>query len=516
MMRYNPMLACDYYKTVHAQMLPKGITKSVSYFFPRSSRIPGWDSAVFFGLDGFIHEWLIKAFNDNFFDRPKSVVIQEIRDVLTDTMGEDAKTNIEQIIQLYDLGYLPIAIYALPEGSHVPMGVPMFAITNTHPDFAWLPQYLESLISCEMWHGIVAATVADKYRDIVDEYYDRTADKDEGSPDKAISCFDMRGEESYTDAVKTGAAWATSFYPCATVGTANYLEECYGAYLEDSIRGSPSTEHAVMCSNFAVDGDEVTFLRRLLTEIYPTQSFSAVLDSYDYWHMVKDVLPTLKNEIMAHKGCFLVRGDSGDAVDVVTRTVFALWDIFGGRVNSKGYKVLDPHVKAIYGDGITLQRCERIYSVLEQKGFSASNVALGVGSYSMQAVNIDGRHYPFTRDTFNIAIKATYIEVDGKPYMIQKSPKVDGAHGETVDYFKKSKRGCIIVSGEDGAYSIEDGHTFDEAHNSDVNALKCIFLNGGLYMVFPPYEENLAVGTLPWTRRRLNEFRQRRNKDVQV
>lgn len=503
-MRYNPMLACDYYKTVHAQMLPKGITKSVSYYFPRSSRIPGWDKAVFFGLNGFIEDFLTEMFYENFFNKSKRDALDEVRMILNDTLGPNAKPNLKQIEELYELGYLPIEIYALPEGSHVPMGVPMFAITNTHPDFAWLPQYLESLISCEMWHGIVVATVADKYREIVDRYYEKTVV--DGKPEFALSCFDMRGEESFESAVKAGAAWATSFVPCATVATAAYLDWNYNYYGPDwnerpIITGSPSTEHAVMCSNFAVDGDEATFLRRLLTEIYPEQSFSAVLDSYDYWHMVKEVLPTLKDEIMAHKGCFLVRGDSGDPVEVATQTVFALWDIFGGTVNEKGYKVLDPHVKAIYGDGITLQRCEEIYRILEENGFAVSNVALGVGSYSMQAVNIDGKHYPFTRDTFNIAIKATYIEVDGKPYMIQKSPKVNGAHGEDKDYFKKSKKGCIIVHGEDGEYTAEDGHTFEEFIKDKDNQLKPMY-SGHQYV------DNLN-DQIRVIRTRLNDYRRK-------
>jgi nicotinamide phosphoribosyltransferase len=384
------------------------------------------------------------------------------------------------------------------------MGVPMFAITNTHPDFAWLPQYLESLLSCEMWHGIVVATVADRYRQIVDRWYEKTVVG--GRPETALSSFDMRGEESFGDAVKAGAAWATSFVPCATVSTALYLKRYYGAE-GACITGSPSTEHAVMCSNYAVDGDEVTLLRRLLTEIYPEQSFSAVLDSYDYWHMVREVLPTLKDEIMAHKGCFLVRGDSGDPVEVATKTVFALWDIFGGSLNDKGYKVLDPHVKAIYGDGITLQRCEEIYSILAENGFAASNVALGVGSYSMQAVCVDGKHYPFTRDTFNIAIKATYIEVDKEPYMVQKSPKVSGAHGETLEYFKKSAKGCVLVKGEDGKYVAEDGLTLDEMqmamlHDKGEDGMYLVFNDGRLV--------NEAVAdTLPMIRERLDTYRRK-------
>lgn len=475
-MKYNPMLACDYYKAVHAQMLPKGITKSVSYFTPRSSRIPGWDEAVFFGLQGFIKEYLIEMFNENFFGRSRFELMEEIKDVFENTLGPLESTNFKNIEQLRDLGYLPIEIRALPEGIHVPMGVPMFSITNTHPDFAWLPQYLESLISSEMWHGIVVATVADKYRQIVNKWYEQTVE-DPSTARFALSCFDMRGEESFSDAVKAGAAWATSFVPCATVETARYLSEYYYASSK-SISGSPSTEHAVMCSNAAVDGDEETFVKRMLKEIYPKQNFSIVLDSYDYWRMVREVLPKLKEDILAHEGCMLVRGDSGDPVEVVTQTVFALWDIFGGTANSKGYKVLNPHIKAIYGDGITLQRCEEIYSILESHGFAANNVALGVGSYSMQAVNIDEVHYPFTRDTFNIAIKATYIEVDGKPYMIQKSPKVNGAHGETTDYFKKSKKGCIgVYYGYQGYYA-KDMLTYDEFTKDPDNLLKTVFKDG--------------------------------------
>lgn len=142
--------------------------------------------------------------------------------------------------------------------------------------------------------------------------------------------------------------------------------------------GAISTEHSVMCSNAAVDGDEISFVRRALTQLYPHSSFSMVSDSYDYWNMVDNILPQLKDEIMNHDGTLLIRGDSGNPIDIVTQTVYHLWDIFGGTINSKGYKVLDPHVKALYGDSITIQRCEAIYKELESKGFAANNVSLGV------------------------------------------------------------------------------------------------------------------------------------------
>lgn len=477
MINTNPMLLIDFYKAVHAEMLPKDITKSVSYFTPRMSRVNRWDSVVMFGLQGFIKTYLIDYFNDEFFNKPFDEVISGYKRVMDATLGENAY-KIEKIEKLHKLGYLPIEIVALPEGTIVPMHVPMFGITNTHKDFAWLPQSLESLISAESWHPMIAATVGYTYRQIVDYYYDLTCD-DETSRARALGAFDFRGEECTDSAIKAGAGWCLSFLNTATVPTIPYLEKNYkcDCTKEPVAFGSPSTEHSVMCSNFAVDGDEITLLRRLLTEIYPNTSFSAVLDSYDYWNVIDNILPQLKPEILAHNGCMLMRGDSGDCVEVVTKTVFKLWEEFGGTTNSKGYKVLDPHVKAIYGDSITVQRCEQIYKILMENGFACSNVALGVGSFSFQCIEEDGILKPFTRDTFSSCIKATYCEIDDKPFPIFKNPKDGG--------FKKSQKGCcVVIKGSDGKLIYVDGRTWEEAHvsgeDAKVNLLQPVFKDGQL------------------------------------
>lgn len=471
MNKTNPMLLIDYYKAVHAEMLPKKMTKSVSYFTPRMSRIDRWNEVVMFGLQGFIKTYLIDYFNHEFFERPYEEVIAEYRRVLNHTLGENAY-GIEKIQKLHRLGYLPIEIIALPEGTRVPVHVPMFGITNTHPDFAWLPQALESLISAESWHPMIAATVGYTYRKIVNRYYELTCD-DEIDRAKALGAFDFRGEECTESAVKAGAGWCLSFLNTATVPVVPYLERmyCCDCVKEPVAFGSPSTEHAVMCSNYAVDGDEITLLRRLLTEIYPNTSFSAVLDSYDYWHVIDTILPQLKKEIMAHNGCMLMRGDSGDCVEVVTKTVFRLWEEFGGTVNSKGYKVLDSHVKAIYGDSITVQRCEQIYRILMENGFACSNAALGVGSFSFQCIEENGILKPFTRDTFSSCIKATYCEIDGEPYPIFKDPKDGG--------FKKSQKGCCVVFEKNGELQYRDGLNWKEAVKGE-NLLQTVFKDGEL------------------------------------
>lgn len=466
----NPMLLCDFYKTVHSDMIHPKMTKSMSYYTPRMSRVNRWNNVVMFGVQMFCKTWLISYFNENFFALSEEEVTAEYTRVLDASLGKGVYST-EKIRKLHRLGYLPIEITALPEGTLVPIHVPMFGITNTHEEFAWLPQALESLISAELWYPQITATVGKTYRDIVNRYYDETVD-DCIPRAKALGAFDFRGDMCVDAALKAGAGWCLSFLNTATVPVIPYLEAMFrcDCTKEPVAFGSVSTEHFVMCSNYAVDGDEITFLRKLLTELYPNTGFSCVLDSYDYWNVIDNILPQLHEEIMAHNGCMLMRGDSGDCVEVVTKTVFKLWEQFGGTVNSKGYKVLDPHVKTIYGDSITVQRCEEIYEILKNAGFACSNVVLGVGSFSMHCIEEDGILKPFTRDTFSSCIKACYAEVDGNCYPIFKNPKEGG--------FKKSQKGLCYVYEEDGELKYKDGYTSETIPEG--NLLETVFKNGKL------------------------------------
>lgn len=508
-MKTNALLLKDFYKAIHCELLPKGMTKSVSYFTPRMSRIKRWNGVVNFGLQAFCKTYLIDYFNDNFFSRPEDEVVEEYKHYIELTLGKGI-CDFEKVRKLHQLGYLPIEIWSLPEGMIVPVHCPIFGITNTHPDFAWLGQALESLISAELWYPMVCATVGHTYREIVDYYYGKTCE-DNVPRNRALGNFDFRGDQGLDAALKAGSAWCLSFLNTATVPVIPYLEQMYNCDCskEEVGFGAPSTEHFVMCSNSAYDTAENPdyeyedidpyreriFLKKLLTEYYPNTSFSCVCDSYDYWNVVKNILPTLKEEILNHNGCFLVRGDSGDCVKVVTETVFELWKIFGGTTNSKGYKVLNPHIKALYGDSITVQRAEEIYQILMDNGFAAQNVSLGVGSFSMHCIEeIDdnvtvtregyatdgctsievetGRAMilkPFTRDTFGMAIKAIYAEFtseDGKVEKLPvfKDPKTDRDAGG--GNFKKSQRGCCSVVWRDKLnkkVTYVDGLTWDES-----------------------------------------------------
>lgn len=568
MVNYNPLLMIDFYKATHAEQYPKDMSIIYSPYTPRMSRLKDTDKVVYFGGQMFAKEYLIKAFDILFFSRPEEEIVDEYDRVLTCTLGPGSY-NSDKIRALHRLGYLPIAMYAVPEGTRTKVGVPQSVFVNTHPDFAWLTNTLETAYSCFMWHIQISAEVGYRYRQIVEKYRDLTCDEDVRTA-RLLGDFSMRGQHSPESAMKSSMGWLLSFLNTATVPAIMAMEDYYNCDItkEEVGFGAISTEHSVMCSNFAVDGDEITHIKRLLTEIYPNNSFSMVSDSYDYWRLVTEILPQCKTEIENHNGYLAIRGDSGDPVEVIagkkiefippyddeeaeklftdTRytvrwlyeycrdreieedcklyfnfidklyevsvspdwtnergawtdnkyyyvddydfiwevidptaeimgTVWALDQIFGHTINSKGFKVLPPYIKAIYGDSITPQRCEEIYKRLAAQGYAINNVSLGVGSFSfmcLETIDDEGNtHYnPYTRDTFGIAIKATYGETaDGTSVNIFKNPKALS--------WKKSQKGCVIVAPDGESYT--DEHTYAEAHEASTdNLLELVFLNG--------------------------------------
>lgn len=464
------LLLSDGYKQVHNRQYPEGTELLVSYLTPRKSRLLNQDKMVFFGLQAFCKKYLMEYFDENFFSLPEETVREEYTRVVDVMLGK-GNCDVDKVIELHRLGYLPLEIWAVPEGSLVPMGVPCIEIHNTHPDFAWVVQWVESLLSSEIWKPCIHAGVGYLYRKIVDKYYGLTVDN--GKNCKAISDFGFRGMSCLQEATKASAAWLCSFSGSATIPAATYLERYYNCNItkDDVVTNAISTEHSVMAANFSVDGNERDFIKRLLTEIYPNASFSMVSDTYDYWNLVDNILPTLKDEIMTHNGKLLVRPDSGDIVEISIETIKHLWNIFGGTINSKGYKVLDPHIGCVYGDGVTQNRANTIYQKLMDAGFAANNIVFGAGSFSFACLEEDnGILNPYTRDTYSVAVKATAGVVDGKYIPIFKDPKTDRVAGHN---FKKSQRGfCSVTYNENGELQFKDG--FDSFQH-DNTAMKKVF-----------------------------------------
>ena len=463
------MLYSDSYKQTHNKMYPDNQEYLVSYLTPRKAMNDNFSKMVVYGIQPFIME-LTRAFND-FFDKTLDEVMYEYDHYIGAHLGIENVAR-DRIIELHELDYLPLEIRAMPEGTIVNMGVPIVEMRNTHPRFAWLVQWVECLLQTEVWPMCAYATVGWEYHKVAEKYYTMTAPG--ADPFMAMADFGFRGMSCLEDATRCSASWLLSFNKTSTIPALPYLDDYYHANCaENKIGiGAVSTEHSVMAANFAIDGDEITFVKRMLTEIYPNTSFSMVSDTYDYWNMVNNIIPACKEEVLAHNGKLLIRPDSGDMVAITIGTIQKLWEVFGGTINEAGYKVLDPHIGLIYGDGCTLNRVEQIYESLEKLGFAATNVVFGVGAFCFHALfSPDNKFTVLTRDTWGMAMKATYGVFGGKEVPIYKDPKTDNGG------LKKSQKGCcrVVYNLTTGLYECIDG--FSAWVDDGMTCLETIFRN---------------------------------------
>lgn len=476
MKNLQAILLIDFYKSGHADQYEKGTEYVYSTWTDRASLIPGITGAVTAGQQKVCKEYLIDFFNENFFSKPKEKILSEYKRMLKFTLG--AEPNTTRIEELYDLGYLPISIKSLPEGTICPVRVPMMTIENTNPKFYWLTNYLETLLSCELWSMSTSATIAHQYKKLLTQYAKETGG-DLGFINFQGHDFSMRGMTSLQSSVNSGLGHLMSFAGTDTIPAIMAAEEFYNANVEKELVGCsvPATEHAVMCANGA---DEAETIRRLM-KVYPTGILSVVSDTWDFWNLVGNILPVLKDEIMTRDGKLVIRPDSGDPVKIICGDITAsysnphaikgliesLWDTFGGTVNAAGYKVLDSHIGAIYGDSITLTRAAQICEGLKAKGFASTNIVFGIGSFTYQYN---------TRDTFGFAMKATSVTINGDEKQIFKNPKTDSG-------IKKSQKGRVIVFKEEGSEEIKflDNLTSDDVEEySNINMHKEIFRDGKL------------------------------------
>lgn len=545
----NPFLATDGYKTGHHLMYPKGTTLVYSNFTPRSNKYApkGCDRVVSFGQQMVmmqIHEMFDKHFfgeklwdktyqqyypNENF----KKEVCQEIKEEYSLYLGTDY--DVSHIEALWDLGYLPIEVKALPEGTLVSMGVPVLTIYNTKPEFYWLTNFLETLISNLLWKPMTSATIAYQYKKNLLSWAEKTDKDNKAFVEFQGHDFSMRGMDSIGATISSGLGHTTSFLGSDSLPVIHGARKYYGEK-ESVVHSVNATEHSVMCAG--TKDDEIGTFRYLMKQ-FPTSILSIVSDTWDLWKVITEYLPTLKEEVLARDGKLVIRPDSGDPVEIICGTAIKgelnydstgraypslteeenpkawdityindnkyyylvgdkyhkeweqkeptveekgvielLWDIFGGTINKQGYKVLDPHIGAIYGDSITLEKAEEICKRLEAKGFASTNVVLGIGSFTYQYN---------TRDTFGFAMKATYIEVEqydvaqerltGTPTKwvegreIFKDPITD-------DETKKSAKGLLQVQQYPNGIALLDKVSWEEEKKG---CLQTIFKDGEFF-----------------------------------
>lgn len=478
----NPMNQTDFYKVNHRTQYPEDTSLVFSNFTPRSGKHfnRDVDGVVFLGLQKFIIEHMMQEWTTEFFSRPKHEAVGEYQYRIETSLGPNA-IDFDHVAALHDLGYLPVRIRALPEGAVVPFKVPMFTIENTLPEFFWLTNYLETVMSCEIWKPSTVATIAREYRKILEVYAEETG-ADQSMIPLSVHDFSMRGMSGRADAANSGVGHLLSFVGTDNIPAIDCAEKFYFGDAGKELIGTsiPASEHSVMCAGGKED--EFDTYRRFITELYPNGLVGIVSDTWDLWNVLTEIAPALKDEIMARDGKVVFRPDSGDPVDILCGTVTddigetneekgavqILWEQFGGTINEKGFKELDSHVGLIYGDSITLNRCQAICQRLKNKGFSSGNVVFGVGSFTYQMI---------TRDTFGMAMKATYCERGEQGYEIFKDPITD-------DGVKKSAKGLLMVveDPERPTYALVDQVGWAEVQ-SDANQLKVVYEDGILHQV---------------------------------
>ncbi len=467
----NPLLLTDGYKVDHRRQYPEGTTLVYSNWTPRKSRLEGVNEVVFFGLQYFIKKYILEDFETYFFKQPKEKVVAEYARRINNYLGEN-NVGTKHIEDLHDLGYIPMVIKALPEGSSVPTRVPMFTMYNTLPQFFWLTNYFETLVSAIVWMPCTSATIAKEYRKILDKFAKETSSIPE-FVDWQGHDFSMRGMAGIEASFLSGMGHLLSFTGSDTIPVVDLFEKYYNANSDTELIGGSvaATEHSVMCMGTLED--EIGTFRRLITEVYPKGIVSIVSDTWDLWKVLTDYLPKLKNEVLIREGKVVIRPDSGDPVDIICGNpngknenekkgvMELIWEVFGGNVNDKGFKELDSHIGAIYGDSITLERATQICERLKAKGFASTNVVLGIGSFTYQYN---------TRDTFGFAMKATYGEVNGEGRAIFKDPITD-------DGTKKSAKGLMKIEIENNSFKLFDNVSWEDEKQGE---LKEVFRDGKL------------------------------------
>lgn len=489
----------DVYKEFHSRAYHPDVSEVYANFTSRSgklSNIENNDKVAFVGLQYFIKSYLLEEWNE-FFKADKATAVANHKRIMSSMLGYTV--DVKYLEDLHDLGYLPLKIKALPEGTLVPYLVPPITIVNTKAGFQWLTNMIETVLSCENWPIQTSTTTSVAYLKVFKEFAQKTGTPMEFVPFQGHD-FSFRGMFGKHAAAMSGFGHlASGLVGTDTIPAVLFAEKYYGANVDKELVGCSvdATEHSVTCS-WIMEG-EIEFFKYLMKEQSPKGILSVVSDTWDFWTLVTDYLPQLKSEIMARDGTLVIRPDSGDPVKVLTgykvspvsdyKELFetqkeaeanvinkgyeayrfngqyygfegsntielmecevkglieCLWDIFGGTTTSKGYKLLDDHIGAIYGDAITLARQRHILQRLMDKGF-ASKVVLGIGSYSYQYV---------TRDTHGSAVKATSVVKAGERLAIFKDPKTDSK--------KKSAKGLLKIDRVNGELTLFDDVTEQE------------------------------------------------------
>lgn len=474
---FAPHLA-DFYKPGHMRQHVEGTEEIYCNFTARGADhahvLADFDGkTVWVGLQGklmFLHA----IWHQTFFSKPKFEVMARFQRRMDYALGPGA-VSTKQVAALHDLGFLPIHVKQLPEGSRVNLRVPTMTVRSTRgKDTAFIASYIESQLSAEIWKSPTNATTAYEFHRMLTRYAEMT-----GGDKNFIRWqghnFAFRGMSGVFDATMD-IGHSLCFTGTDSISSLDYLEWAYMADASMEMLGGsvPATEHGVVTMN-GPDG-EVEFVKRLITELYPRGIVSHVSDSYDYWWMMTEGLKQLKPSIMARQpdmfglNKYVVRPDSGDPVKIMMGdpqaeqgspqhkgTLRCILDVFDPETTKThrtqtGHWMFDPHIGTIYGDAISLARGTEINRQMHEEGFCSSNSVYGIGSYTYQYVS---------RDTYNHAYKTTNAVVKGKQVPMFKKPK-------TGDGMKTSLQGYVRVEREGNDFVAYDQQTPEQERKGEL------------------------------------------------
>lgn len=424
----NLLLDTDSYKASHWLQYPPGTTHVHSYIESRGGR---FDRTVFFGLQMWLKQYLSKPITQEMIDEAEAFWTAH---------GEPFnRAGWEYILHAHG-GKLPVTIRAVDEGSVIPTHNVLLTIENTDPECFWLPSFLETALLRAVWYPTTVATVSWHAKQIIRNALVKSADEVEQQLLFKLHDFGARGTSSQESAAIGGAAHLVNFMGSDTAMGVMAANKFYNETM--SAFSIPAAEHSTITS-WGRDREDAAYANMLKQFGKPGGLVAVVSDSYDVINATRNIWGTkLKNMVVNSGATLVVRPDSGDPLVVPVDVVEILSEKFGFTVNSKGYKVLPNCVRVIQGDGITIESLPRILDNLLGRGFSADNMAFGMGGGLLQQVN---------RDTLKFAMKCSAVCIDNVWQDVFKDPVTDPG--------KRSKRGRLMLTRETGKYTTMNLHT---------------------------------------------------------
>lgn len=426
----NLLLNTDSYKSSHYKQYPPGTTGVFSYIESRGGKYP---ATVFFGLQAFLKEYLSKPITQEMIDEA---------DAFWKIHGEPFNREGWEYILTKHNGMLPVIIRAVPEGTVVPVSNVLVTIENTDPQCYWLTSYLETALLRAVWYPTTVATQSWSIKQLIKAALEETGDPS-GLPFK-LHDFGARGVSSLESASLGGMAHLVNFMGTDTVSGALAAMKYYNTNEMPGF-SIPAAEHSTITSWGGREGEVDAYRNMLKQYAKPGAIVAVVSDSYDIYNAADNIWgKQLKQEVIDSGATIVIRPDSGEPAVVVEKVARLLDENFGSVINSKGYKVLN-NVRIIQGDGINETSIRSILFALKNSGFSADNIAFGMGGMLLQGLN---------RDTQKFAMKASAMEINGKWRDVHKDPITDpGKRSKSgrLELYKKLDVGYVTARAAHGA-----------------------------------------------------------------